>query len=466
MTLFTRARHKEGTAGHPRARKAVAIVAALATLSGGAAAWADGKGPLPGSGGQYGANVAWVYQDQGSSSDPYEGSLGNADDAHNPVDASNPTVRALEDRLQITVANDGNGFNGYQKLHDAQKLAYDDCVNNFNTAHPDMAGQAQCRIVGVGVVYIPAGQGPWPTDHYNGSGNYSASGWKNAWNHWVAPGNYKHGNKPYKTSDSFVGDSSHRSVDALLDSALAVNGDKTEVIVLVLDQDQPTPLSYDVTARTVSSQQGVVKAGGTQAVHDLVESHCASASCAADQTLTATSTLHWKAFDGQTYTLNGQAGRSAAESQKSRNDVPVPAAGTPGGQAVLPDFTPADLGMPMWLPGHYWFDFDYAKQGHLANPVHVGGENDAAESWKALLDLTISTDGRANTGDMTGDGKDSDDTVTDLVTLSCGDSWCPDNQVTVPSVTVMLHDPDGNVNSIVKDVTLGGDGLHDNTVTM
>lgn len=460
MTLFTRARHKEGTAGHPRARKAVAIVAALATLSGGAAAWADGKGPLPGSGGQYGANVAWTYHDDGENVDgdpykgtPFAGSLGDA--SNNPYGPSNPTVRALQDRLQITVANDGNGFNGYQKLHDAQKLAYDDCVNNFNTAHPDMAGQAQCRIVGVGVVYTPAGQGPWKTDHYNGSGNYAASVWKNTWNQWVKPGNYMHGGYPYKTSSEFTGDSSHRSVDTLLDSALAVHGDKTEVIVLVLDQEQPQPSTYDLTARTVSSRQGVVKAGGTDAVHDLVESHCVSASCASDQTLTATSTLHWKAFDGQTYTLNGQAGRAAAESQKSRNDVPVPAAGTPGGQAVLPDFTPADLGMPMWLPGHYWFDFDYAKQGNLAHAVHVGGENDAAESWKALLDLTISTDGSANTGDMTGGGKDSDDTVTDLVTLSCGDSWCPDNQVTVPSVTVMLHDPDGNVNSIVKDVTLG-----------
>jgi len=472
MTLFTRARHKEGTAGHPRARKAVAIVAALATLSGGAAAvWADdssqptqwhgGSGRSLGvaspSGKEWPADIAWIYGDSGTTSDPIAGAFGPA--ADNPYGERNPSVLALKN-LGITVANDGSGvggeYDGYAKIQAAQAQANQKCVERFKPAYD--GEQAQCRIVAVGVIYAP--NSPYGNDRFNGSGHGDLKGtnqaarnwWTSVWNAGVAPYEYTHANQPYWTYSKST--ASSNSVDDLMTAQLENNPKLVSAIVIALDQHTPQPPTYDLTARTVSSQQGVVKAGGTQAVHDVVESHCASASCASDQTLTATSTLHWKAFDGQTYTLNGQAGRAAAESQKW-STVPVPAAGTPGGQAVLPDFTPADLGMPMWLPGYYWFDFDYAKQSNLANPVHVPGEHDAAESWKALLDLTISTDGSANTGDMTGGGKDSDDTVTDLVTLSCGDSWCPDNQVTVPSVTVMLHDPDGNVNSIVKDVTLG-----------
>lgn len=428
----------------------MAVIAAAATLLSGAViglnnSWADGDDWwVPGTGGKRPAAILWKYKDSGGTGT--DGSWGDA--SYSAADKNNPSVKAVEAAgIEVISENetldDGSTRldNGFQKLADAQNGAYKGCVERFNHNHPDQIGNAQCRVVGVGVVFNPSDK------KYNGTGKYAGSGWRTAWNTVVAPYTYNHNNQDYQTSYAFA-DNPSRSVNSLMEESVSAGGDEIDAIVIVLDQYEPLNPEYELGSSTRSSVTGSVTAGGTDTVTDTVTLTCKTdGGCAADKTVDGRITLHWRGFDGQT-----------AEASQDMKGMGVPQSKDATTDTTSPGFTPSSLGMGTWNPGYYWFDFDIAKTQYMKDPVHHGGETDAAESWKALIDLTISTDGTANTADMYGDGADSDDTVADTVTLSCGSATCPSN-ITVKGVTVTLHTPDGDSTGYptqtVKDMTLG-----------
>ena len=172
-------------------RAAVAGVAAgatLLTLGAPAALAAGGGGNQPGSGGGLDAVQFWQYRDGP------DGSWGPA--------TSLDSVRKAMKAAGVTMLDEGGSYNGPAKAQAALDQARAECERGFNQRHPSEAGQANCRVVGVGAVAGSQAQG---THGWNGSGIVARSTWIDNWNKYVAPVEYRYqGVVQYKTSTPFT----------------------------------------------------------------------------------------------------------------------------------------------------------------------------------------------------------------------------------------------------------------------
>ena len=260
-------------------RKALALLAAAATLAGGltaGTAYAGGEGGnRPGTGGGGSAAQFWSYKDDAS------GSWGSATDI-------NSVSRAMQAR---GVTMDDSAGKAAAALADANGR----CVAGFHQRHPG-EGDGDCRVVAVGAV---SGNGS-TTGTWNGSGVYDQSVWKSNWNKYVAPNEYQYaGSQYYHTGDGFSDDPSN-SVDKIMERH--VNSTRS-IVVIVLDKYQLAPPDYTLSVATKASGT-TTKAGDTQNVADTVTTSRNGSSIS--ENVTGTSTLRWTGVDGTTHnTWNG-----------------------------------------------------------------------------------------------------------------------------------------------------------------
>lgn len=423
------------------AGRALAGVMALALAAGPAApAFADGGSPTGGSGSTSGEHtggvnhaVTWQYRDAGTAArnaaDPCAGSWGCA------IVGGRPNTQAVIDAVNdagVTAGLDGTGRGGTD-APGQPKANIDAAITKANRECEERGGK-NCRIVGVGFAYATASRGTTGY-HYWGTEIAPGNEYDQKWKALTAGKMHMHNGQRYKTSDPFAGSS--LTVDAL--EAKETTTDDRNVIVIVLGQGEPANPAYNLSGSTSKTLPAGIRAGTAGAVSDNLSLTCASASCAADQTVAATVTLRWKGFDGRT---GGKAKSFSAA-------VPATGSKTTGS----PSFTPADLGMETWSPGDYWFDVSIPRQSNLGSALDLRGETTASESWRLRVPLAIGTDATADTAPADGGGDDADDTVTDRVTVSCGNAACP--ALTLPKVTVTLTTPDGTLGSVIQDVELG-----------
>ena len=309
-------------------RKALALLAATATLAGGLTAGTayagGGGGDQGGTGGGGSAAQFWSYKDDAS------GSWGSATDL-------NSVSRAMAWK---GVTMDDSAGKAAKALSDANA----ECVAGFRQRHPG-EGDGDCRVVAVGAA---SGNGS-TTSVWNGSGVYDAKIWKDNWYKYVAPNTYNYaGSQSYHTGDGFSDDPSN-SVDKIMESHV----DSTRsIVVIVLDKYQPAPTNYDLTVTTNQQMNANVTVGSTDAVTDTI--HASRNGSTISESVNANVILHYNGHpDGYV------AAASATKSVSVAND----------GDTQSPSFTPADLGMTHWQKGDYWFDIQIAKQGRMNNAV-------------------------------------------------------------------------------------------------
>ncbi|THG24393.1 peptidase [Bifidobacterium pseudolongum] len=319
-------------------RSAAALLSATTVLGAIApAAFADGgSGSGTGTGGNKQPAMFWQYKDGNN------GSFGPAN--------SFASVQAAFNAAGVTVT--GAGVTRAQQSLDAARA---ECEANFAAHHPGQ-GAADCRVVGVGAVYVADSK----TD--DGSGHADASSWQQLWDQQIVPKTYQHGNQQYKVNDPFYDDPS-MSVTKLMQKE--ASKPQTGVIVIVLNKYQPKPpvLDYDLTVSTNVNAPKDLKAGSTDKVSDVIH---ASQSRGDAQQVAATVIMH---FDGNKYVGAKNVTKSVRITTK--------------GDTRSPEFAPADFGWASWPAGSYWFDVQVPKQGHMKNAVDTA-DREASESFRIV----------------------------------------------------------------------------------
>ncbi|WP_253610965.1 LPXTG cell wall anchor domain-containing protein [Bifidobacterium pseudolongum] len=319
-------------------RSAAALLSATTVLGAIApAAFADGgSGSGTGTGGNKQPAMFWQYRDTNS------GSFGPAN--------TFSSVQAAFNAAGVTVT--GAGVTRAQQSLDAARA---ECEANFAAHHPGQ-GAADCRVVGVGAVYVAASK----TD--DGSGHADASSWQQLWDQQIVPKTYQHGNQQYKVNDPFYDDPS-MSVTKLMQKE--ASKPQTGVIVIVLNKYQPKPpvLDYDLTVSTNVNAPKDLKAGSTDKVSDVIH---ASQSRGDAQQVAATVIMH---FDGNKYVGAKNVTKSVRITTK--------------GDTRSPEFAPSDFGWASWPAGSYWFDVQVPRQGHMKNAVDTA-DREASESFRIV----------------------------------------------------------------------------------
>lgn len=319
-------------------RSAAALLSATTVLGAIApAAFADGgSGSGTGTGGNKQPAMFWQYKDGNN------GSFGPAN--------SFASVQAAFNAAGVTVT--GAGVTRAQQSLDAARA---ECEANFAAHHPGQ-GAADCRVVGVGAVYVADSK----TD--DGSGHADASSWQQLWDQQIVPKTYQHGNQQYKVNDPFYDDPS-MSVTKLMQKE--ASKPQTGVIVIVLNKYQPKPpvLDYDLTVSTNVNAPRDLKAGSTDKVSDVIH---ASQSRGDAQQVAATVIMH---FDGNKYVGAKNVTKSVRITTK--------------GDTRSPEFAPADFGWASWPAGSYWFDVQVPRQGHMKNAVDTA-DREASESFRIV----------------------------------------------------------------------------------
>lgn len=335
---------------HKRSRwlRAAAALAATATLFGGvvpAAMAAGGGGNQPGSGGGLDAAQFWQYRDGP------DGSWGPA--------TSLDSVRKAMKAAGVTMLDEGGSYNGPAKAQAALDQARAECERGFNQRHPSEAGQANCRVVGVGAVAGSQAQG---TNGWNGSGVVARSTWIDNWNKYVAPVHYFYnGTVGYYTNTPFD-DNPSDSVNKIMERNVH---DDTSIAVIVLDKYQPAPpvTDYELTITTDVNKPKDLKAGSTDKVSDTIH---ASQSAGDAQQVNANVIMH---FDGNKYV----AAKTATKTVKI----------TTNGDTRTPEFAPSDFGFKSWPAGTFWFDVQVARQGNMKAAVDTA-DREASESFRIV----------------------------------------------------------------------------------
>ncbi|RYQ46656.1 phage tail protein [Bifidobacterium pseudolongum subsp. globosum] len=329
-------------------RRSAAAVVAAATLMGGvapAAFAAGGGGNQPGSGGGLDAAQFWQYRDGP------DGSWGPA--------TSLDSVRKAMQAAGVTMLDEGGSYNGPAKAQAALDQARAECERGFNQRHPSEAGQANCRVVGVGAVAGSQAQG---TNGWNGSGVVARSTWIDNWNKYVAPVRYNYaGTRPYYTSTPFD-DNPSDSVNKIMERNVH---DDTSIAIIVLDKYQPAPpvVDYDLTVTTNVNAPQDLKTGSTGKVSDTIH---ASQSRGDAQQVNANVIMH---YDGNKYVGAKNVTKSVRITTK--------------GDTRSPEFAPADFGWKAWPSGTYWFDVQVPKQGHMKAAVDTA-DREASESFRIV----------------------------------------------------------------------------------
>lgn len=329
-------------------RRSAAAVVAAATLMGGvapAAFAAGGGGNQPGSGGGLDAAQFWQYRDGP------DGSWGPA--------TSLDSVRKAMQAAGVTILDEGGSYNGPAKAQAALDQARAECERGFNQRHPSEAGQANCRVVGVGAVAGSQAQG---TNGWNGSGIVARQTWIDNWNKYVAPVKYNYaGTREYLTSNPFW-DNPSDSVNKIMERNVH---DDTSIAIIVLDKYQPAPpvVDYDLTVTTNVNAPQDLKTGSTGKVSDTIH---ASQSRGDAQQVNANVIMH---YDGNKYV----GAKNVTKSVKI----------TTKGDTRSPEFAPADFGWKAWPSGTYWFDVQVPKQGHMKAAVDTA-DREASESFRIV----------------------------------------------------------------------------------
>ncbi|WP_206538239.1 LPXTG cell wall anchor domain-containing protein [Bifidobacterium bombi] len=120
---------------------------------------------------------------------------------------------------------------GQGKAQQALDEANANCVGRFNANHPDQAGGAQCRVVGVGVKAKTNGK-LWSGEEWSPKADYI-----NTWLAGPKLGTWSNKGSSYTTGDFFSDDRSN-SVDKIVDQ---YSTDHASIVVIMLDQYEPKP---------------------------------------------------------------------------------------------------------------------------------------------------------------------------------------------------------------------------------
>lgn len=345
MGFFGKGRRKPG---RPTGKRLVAAVAAAATLVGGIvapAAFADGgSGSGTGSGGSESIGMFWQYRDSNT------GSFGPA--------SNFASVQAAFNAAGVSLTGDG-----VTRAQQALASARSECESNFAKHHPG-EGAADCRVVGVGSVYVKRSS----TD--DGSGWAHETLWQQLWDSAIAPGNYYHGGQGYRVGDPFEDDASMSVTKLMQKEASKPN---TGVIVIVLNKYQPkppAPSTYRLNVTTNVNAPANLTAGSRDAVSDVIHARGGNG-----EKVNANAILH---YDGGPT----MGAKSAAKSVSISTN----------GDTTTPQFTPSDLGMANgWESGRYWFDVQIAKQGLMDAAVDTA-DREASESFTILpYQLSVTT---------------------------------------------------------------------------
>ncbi|RBP97819.1 cell wall anchor protein [Bifidobacterium aemilianum] len=321
-----------------RLQRGVAALAAAATLVVPVgAAWAGGGGGSAGGGAAAGSafQLKWAYRDSDN------GAFGGA---------SISSVQAAMGEMGFTMTAQGQAT-AQQALDEANH----NCLARFDQAHPDQAGQGNCRVVSVGAV---AGG----TGNFGGTGNASHSIWMQNWIATVGGQTFSNNGAQYTTGDQFL-DQPGTSVDSIADQYAGDVG-RVSVVVIMLNQYEPRPADYHLSAST-SAQDTFPVSGGTQTVHDAVDTDAGGSSIR--ENLTATTTLNWYG-----YPTGPNVVRSASK----------PALAPNNDHGELPGFTPADFGFDTWPAGRWAYGLEIPKQGRMDAALSLP-DSAPNEAWES-----------------------------------------------------------------------------------
>ena len=240
---------------------------------------------------------------------------------------------------------------GVAHAQEALNEANGNCVARFNEAHPDQYGQAQCRLVGVG---IKAG----PGKAFSGEEHSPRQDWLQAWYEGPSQGTYSNHGAEYKTADTFQ-DQSGTSVNSFV---LQYASDSASIIIIALNQYEPKPANYRLQVSTDQQSPAAIVVGGADEVQDVI--HTDASGSPIREAVNATVVMH---YDGQP---DGYVGAKQAV-----KNVTVPNQGD-----TRVGFTPADFGLAHWQEGSYWFDVQVPQQGRMDGAVDTP-DRDPRESF-------------------------------------------------------------------------------------
>lgn len=329
-----------------RLRRAAAALAAIATLAAGGVAFADGghgNGNGNGSGGEQGdVRTRWIYAEN----------------------YGTPTVQNVKN----AIANAGSRVSSNM----------DGVINSaLMQAQQELAarGGSNGRIVGIGYTTF---NNTVTTNATYSDDNYAKQQYGNAWSAETHGKNYNYRGINYTVASPFT-DAPSRNVDSIAGEGINSATRSTEIIVLILAQNEPRNPEYHLSV-TTSAANGNAKAGSTDAVHD----HIAASIGAGEQwTGGPVNADVWLNWDGYPAT--------ASQHRNAKKTVRL----TQPGQFDSPSFTPADFGWREWPAGRYWFDIDVPKQGAMAEAVNTS-DRQSSEQWTLAEPPTVKTLSRIN----------------------------------------------------------------------
>lgn len=300
-------------------RALVAGVAALATLAAPAAAMADGGGTGSDGGGGTGgtASIHWLTRDAWP--------------------ATNAGVRQALGDMGYPAAGGVDGV-----INTSLGRAIDQCQASYTGE-----GAADCRLVGVGIV------GNDDSHTFTGISNWEDSGlWHQKWAGEVSGKTYSYQGVNWNAASAWTDKRGNHTLNSLADEVINANlGASLRVIVLA--KNQPTPPTYNLLVSTRAS--AVPRAGSNAPVHDTVTLGRAGSTVAENVTVNT----HLK-YDG--------SAAGIVPGAETNRDKAMPNQGA----TASDDFTPKDFGMTNgWVPGHYCFSAQVAKQGHMSAAVNT-----------------------------------------------------------------------------------------------
>ena len=315
--------------------RAVAVAGAGAMLligvqpaaAGGGAGSSDGNGNVA-----MDIQTVWAYQDNNDGAFGSSADYGSINRAFSAMGATMLPAGVAHAQKALNEAN-GN------------------CVARFNEAHPDQYGQAQCRLVGVG---IKAG----PGKVFSGEEHSPRQDWLQTWAEGPGQGTYSNHGATYATNSPFS-DQPGVSVDSFVDQYAT---DSASIIIIALNQYEPKPANYRLQVSTDQQSPAAMVVGGVDEVQDVI--HTDASGSPIREAVNATVVMH---YDGQP---DGYVGAKQAV-----KNVTVPNQGD-----TRVGFTPADFGLAHWQEGSYWFDVQVPQQGRMDGAVDTP-DRDPRESF-------------------------------------------------------------------------------------
>lgn len=313
-----------GSGSLRRLRGAAAVVAAGSTLLAGVpVAFAGGGGGSSngGGGGVMAVSTQWAYKDAD------DGAFGSSGDL-------NSVYRAFAQQGVTMLPG------GVAHAQEALNEANGNCVARFNEAHPDQAGQAQCRLVSIGTM-------TGPNKQFSGEVHHLKSDWLNAWAAEVRGKTFSNHGHQYQTTEAFF-DQPGTSVNSLVNQ---YTSDSTSIVAIALNQYEPRPANYRLQVSTDQQSPAAMTVGATNEVQDVIHTDASGSSIR--ENVNATVVMH---YDGQP---DGYVGAKQAV-----KNVTLPNQGD-----TRVGFTPADFGLQHWQEGRYWFDVQVPQQGRMDGAV-------------------------------------------------------------------------------------------------